>query len=103
MPKACAAKVASESGKNPRFGRGSAEMAVRVGSHPSGELVAGAQPELAVDVGQVRLHGLHTHEQRGGDLLVGLPVRDSFGYPLLGRGEVEGARRPPADPAELDA
>ena len=75
----------------------------RRGPDPSRELVTGAHAELAVDVGQVCLNGLHAHEQRGGNLMVGLPLGDELGDPSLGGSEVEGVCRPTADPSELDS
>src|SRR4051794_35825574 len=62
---------------------------------------AGADPELAVDAGEVRLDGVHAHVQGRRDLLVGEPVRGEGGEPRLGGGQVTIGRSAPADPLEL--
>ena len=51
----------------------------------AGELGAGADPELGVDVGQVARHRALAEEERGGDLAVRPPLGDKRGDALLGR------------------
>jgi hypothetical protein len=51
----------------------------------AGELGAGADAELCVDVRQVTRDRALAEEERGGDLTVRSPLGDEFGDPLLGR------------------
>src|SRR6266496_935161 len=67
----------------------------------AGQLGPGADPELAVDPGQVGVHGLHADEQGVGNLTVGVASRHQLGHPLLARGEPGWCRRPQPDPAQL--
>src|SRR5262245_36703744 len=57
--------------------------------------------ELAVGAGEVRLDGMHAHEERGGDLLVRAPLRGQHRNPLLGLGQLGRGALAPADPPEL--
>jgi hypothetical protein len=50
-------------------------LARRVDAERAGRRATGGDPQLAVDVAEVRVDGLGGHEQRLGDLVVGQALR----------------------------
>src|ERR1700733_6017612 len=71
------------------------------GDHQPGELGPGAQPELAVDVGEVGLDRAHAEIQGSGDLLVRSPVGRERGDAPLALAELLSGWPPAADPPQL--
>src|SRR5882757_1663931 len=70
-------------GRRVRLLRGSAEVPAEFGAR--------ADPQLAVDAGQVGLDGLWADEHRGRDVAVGHAGDHQLGDALLRRGELGGA------------
>src|SRR5215218_8451505 len=66
-----------------------------------GELGAGLDAQLLVDLREVPLDRLGADEQLAGGLLVGAPGGDQLGHALLGGRQRAGGRGAPADPGEL--
>src|SRR2546423_6200549 len=66
-----------------------------------GQPGARAEAELAVHAREVSLDGVHAHEHRRRDLLVGAPLRSQPRAPELGLGELGTSRPSPADAPQL--
>src|SRR4029450_8753429 len=71
--------------------------------HVRRELGSGANVELAVDAREVRLHRLHAHEERRGDLFVRGAARREVGYLPFCGAQLSASRTLEARPLELES